>query len=297
MNPLDTLSFKRHIEQIHLDEYQSSKWIHWSEQLWGQAETGWLKRDGQDHFYREIVVIPALLRAFDSLAKRPLSIVDLGCGDGHSASLLLAEFKRRRLSSSVTLVDRSQRLLSAASHDPNLASSCLVQADFTSSSWSQQLSQLQHPTLFLAIFLLQELFDLRLFFDGISELMLAEDRLLAVVPAPRYAEGLRRSSRLRLVVKGSSIDDWCWAGEYPISTPNGSLVLPHFQRTLDHYRRAACMRGLALISHEDLCVPHTIAAHNVFAKTVYGCEIIGRPSAKLLTFSSVGSSVRFLGRP
>lgn len=290
MNYVDTPSNDQECRDTNLIGNQSTKWTRWSEELWDEAERGWLTRNGQDHFYRETVVIPALVRAFDLRSKRPLSIVDLGCGDGHSASLLLADLKRRQLSASVTLVDRSPRLLSAAQHDPILKSATVIQAEFGSVSWSRQLPDLQQPTVFLAVFLLQELPDLGHFFHGLSDLMSAEDRLLAVVPDPDYAESLRRSSRVTLVATGSRVVDWRWAGEYPISTHGKPLALPHFQRAIEDYRRAACRWGLELIGQDDLCVQDTPSAYKMFADTVYGCAIIGRPSAKLLTFASVDAN-------
>jgi SAM-dependent methyltransferase len=286
---MEAQTFRHKWGLANMDEQQSNEWVNWSEQLWHNAEHGWMTRNGQDHFYRETVVLPALLRAVTapSLPKRPVSIVDLGCGDGHTASLIISELERRQIHLSVTLADRSLRLLRAARQYPELTSLDMVRVDFMNRTWWRKFTKLQHPTVFLAVFLLQELFELTSFFEGIRKLMLEHDRLLVVVPAPRYSESLRRQSRARVVEMGAITNDWRWAGEYPISIPGGFLALPHFQRTLEDYSRAATMHNIKLIRHDDLCVPDTQAARSVFAETIYGYDIIGRPSAKLLTFSQL----------
>ena len=290
MNRIGISSFRNVARVANMDEQQSAKWVHWSKKLWRNAEQGWLTRNGQDHFYREAVVLPALLSAITStsLIKRPVSILDLGCGDGHSTSILLAELKRRKFNLSVTLADRSRRLINAARQYSVLASSDFIRTDFMDRSWWRNFDNLRHPTVFLAIFLLQELSELSHFFKGVSELMLEEDRLFVVVPAPRYAENLRRLSRIHVVTLGDITNDWRWAGEYPISISDGTIALPHFQRTLDNYSRTPAMHSIKLIRHDDLSVPDTQTARNVFVETVYGCAIIGRPSAKLLTYGLSG---------
>ena len=56
-------------------------WKSWSEYLWKKAEDSWISRDGQDHFYRNKVIIPALEKELEK-ASGIKSIIDLGCGDG-----------------------------------------------------------------------------------------------------------------------------------------------------------------------------------------------------------------------
>lgn len=284
-------SNQHQIAGTKMQGHQIINWQNWSEQLWKEAESGWLNRDGQDHFYRQAVVLPAVNQAVTSLPKRPNSIIDLGCGDGHSTSLLVAELKRRRWRPSIILADRSQYLLNATRRDIELIEAQLVQTDFTNTSWWQEFPEIRHPAILFAHFLLQELPDLTCFFKGIKELMLEDSCLFAVVPAPRYVESLRRSSRARVIMMGADDDDWKWVGEYPISIPCGSLALPHFQRTIGDYRCAAKNNNISMIEHYDLYVPDTKSARNVFSDTVYGHGIIGQPSSKLLVFTKKDDSL------
>ena len=259
-------------------------WNEWAEEKWRRAESGWVERGGQDHFYRQSVVVPSLLEEILTLPTLPASILELGCGDGHTVSLLVAELMKREARPTLMFLDRSEGLLESARRDPSLTSARFVQSDLGNPAWHGEVGGLQRPALILAIFVLQEMPQLKTLFGGLAKLMIAGDRFIAVVPAPSYAEQLRTEGKLRLVHEGRADDDWDWVGEYPVPTEKETLALPHFQRGLRRFEQAAINNGLSLIGHRHLRVPDTSEAREIFGKTAYGEEIVEVDSALLLVF-------------
>ena len=60
-----------------------SKANKWAATLWGRANSRWAVRMGQDRNYRSHVIHPAIASIFRELfADEPVSVLDLGCGDG-----------------------------------------------------------------------------------------------------------------------------------------------------------------------------------------------------------------------
>lgn len=263
----------------------SENWSAWAESKWRSAESGWVERGGQDHFYRQSVVLPSLLGEILSGSSVPASILEVGCGDGCTVSLLVAGLMERGIGPSLAFLDRSEGLLESARRDPSIGSARFVQSDLGDSGWHREVGDLQRPALILAIFVLQEMPQLGTVFRGLSKLMTPGDRFIAVVPAPRFAEQLREAGRLRLAQEGRRNDDWEWVGEYPIPTEKGTLALPHFQRSIGGFERAAIADGLALVGHRYLQVPGTSEARAIFRGTDYGEEIVGANSSLLLIFS------------
>lgn len=116
------------------------------------------------------------------------------------------------------------------------------------------------------------------------------DAYLVVVVTPEYCDKLRSEGKITFVhtnvEKGV---DWEWAGGYPIADEKKTFHLPHFQRSLDIYAKTAEDHGLKLESAQYLSVPNTEQSRSVFAKTVYGKDIVGVASSMLLTFKKCTS--------
>jgi hypothetical protein len=77
--------------------------------------------------------------------------------------------------------------------------------------------------------------------------------------------------------------DWNWAGEFPVPVGGETVYLPHFQRDLQAIIEAHSAHGLAVNAVQELCVPDSVEARRIFDGTVYGEDIIGRPSSVLLS--------------
>ena len=83
--------------------------------MWEKAESAWISRDGQDNYYRNRVVLPALLEKLADLSIESLNIIDIGSGDGYCINQLVHVLKRRDKGIiKITLVDRSESQLHVA---------------------------------------------------------------------------------------------------------------------------------------------------------------------------------------
>lgn len=140
-----------------MEETNFIKWKKWSVHLWEQAENEWISRNGQDHFYRIKVVLPALekeIRTATSLQ----SIIDLGCGDGFMLGHLL---KRKAISikkiRNIVLIDRSDRFLKRAKSRIQGPSVLTVKADLDDQSWIPRVKETKPRRLFLSKFFVQEI--------------------------------------------------------------------------------------------------------------------------------------------
>lgn len=259
--------------------------LQWCQSLWSRAEERWIRRTGQDHYYRSSVVVPALRRHIDA-RERYRSLIDLGAGDGHLTATLLNDLSPALHPDSLCLIDRSARQLECAKLNPLLSASTTIPADLTTNNWVDSINRLPSPRLLLSTFVLQELHSLDGIYANVASTLSADDTFIALVVAPSFSSDLQCNGKLKLFRVGNSGSDWTWCGSYPVSVDTGDILLPHFQRSASAYRRAGERHGLSLRQSTYLSVPDVPAARSVFSETVYGDEIIGVPSGLLLEFAS-----------
>src|SRR5918912_3186313 len=137
---------------------KTSNWNKWCKHLWRESEGMWIKRDGQDHFYREQVVLPALVKQIRKERQDFRTLVDLGSGDGHVTNLFLEELRRQeRNVESVLLVDQSGAQLQIAKALPSLKEAQTLQRDLIDDDWVTAASETTAPRIFLSVFVFQEI--------------------------------------------------------------------------------------------------------------------------------------------
>lgn len=262
-----------------------SNWNKWSEQLWQRSEGLWIKRNGQDHFYREQVVLPALLNAINKSNQSFKTLVDLGSGDGHVTNVLLESLHTQgRKISSVILVDRSQIQLEIALLLPFLKEAQAVESDLIADDWASDVSQSISPRIFLSVFVFQEIPSVEILIERISKTMAPTDIGLAVFVAPTYSDLLRQRGAIQVVEEGTHATEWEWAGMYPISIESTMIFLPHFQRSMDMYQSILAQHNLHMSQPVYLSVPDTPTSREIFGHTIYGQGIIGAKSSVLISF-------------
>lgn len=260
-------------------------WNKWSEGLWHKSEGLWIKRNGQDHFYREQVVLPALLKEIAETRQCFKTLVDLGSGDGHVTNVFLAELqKQEQKVDFVVLVDRSHLQLQIALSLPFLKEAEVVEKDLIADDWATPVSQSLSPRIFLSVFVFQEIPSLGSLIERISKAMTTTDIGLAVFVAPAYSDSLRNRGAIQVVEQGTSATEWEWAGMYPISIESNVIFLPHFQRSMDTYRGILAQYDLLMSEPTYLSVPDTPKTREVFGHTIYGQGIIGAKSSVLVSF-------------
>jgi hypothetical protein len=262
-----------------------SNWNKWSERLWQQSEGLWIKRNGQDHFYREQVVLPALLQAINKSNQTFKTLVDLGSGDGHVTNALLEGLHRQgKEISTVILVDRSQVQLEIALSLPFLKEAQAVESDLIADDWPGEVSQSTPPRIFLSVFVFQEIPSLDVFIERVSKAIGPTDIGLAVFVAPAYSDLLRQRGAIQVVEEGTSATEWEWAAMYPISIESKVIFLPHFQRSMEMYRGILEQHNLRMSPPVYLSVPDTPTSREIFGHTIYGQGIIGAKSSVLISF-------------
>jgi hypothetical protein len=264
---------------------QISNWNEWCEQLWRRGEDAWIKRDGQDHYYREKVVLPNLAREVEKLPYDYKTLIDLGSGDGHTTNLFVKEMTlRQRSTETVLLIDRSAVQLNRSLQQPFLGNAHLINQDLVKGGWVGDVSRFPSPRIFLSIFVFQELPCVGELFAKLFYVMDSADICFAVFVDPGYSSWLSERGSVKIVENNhSSAREWEWAAKYPISIESKILFLPHFQRSLDTYRMLAVQNGLLVGDPVQLVVPDSPSSREVFADTVYGNDIIGRSSSVLIS--------------
>jgi hypothetical protein len=262
------------------------KWTTWCESLWREAEGAWLARSGQDHFYRRSVVVPALTTAMRRHTRFG-TMLDVGCGDGYTTQLVLRELHAAGDGPrSVCLIDRSTSQLEVASRRQLLTGAGIVSANLASGDWHGRIAALRRgPTVIISTFVVQELPSLSGLLGGLASLLRAGDVALLLFVAPSYSAHLLDHQQIERVALSDGQVDWRWAGKYPISIGANVVYLPHFQRDLALIGAACQAHGLAVSACNTLSVPDTPQAREVFSSSVYGADIIGRPSSVLLSVS------------
>lgn len=270
-----------------MKKYNESWWFSWSRNLWETGEAKWIKRSGQDHFYRQKVVLPALrnkLKYFNTIN----SILDLGCGDGYTLQEL---FKFEDISFSndinISLVDLSATQLKIAEQklEINYRNLKVIHADLNEKTWIKSLDYLVSPKVILNIFVLQEMVYIHNFFQNISEIMCKDDLMLALIVAPKFASNLsRQNANMEHSDKFTDLEkDWHWASKYPITTNSSTIYLPHFHRTIADYRKIISKFNLFVSEVIYLRVPDDIESKEIFRKTDYKEKITETNSSVLLS--------------
>lgn len=272
-----------------MDKFDDKFWLDWCMQLWNDAERAWLNRNGQDHFYREFVTIPALVKEVQNL-KSVKTIVDLGCGDGYPLQLFLEHtkgmFNHKR---NVVIVDRSKTLLEYAKS--SLAEKGIkttaIEQELDSPELYTQISAFPGPKLMLSLFVLNEMVCISNLFLKLADQLEPLDRIIAIVVHPDFAKELLSDNTYKLRANSASENlfsckEFQWASSYPISTNDESFYLPYFHRTINDYELQLCSAGLKLVHSLELCVPETKEAHEYYDNSDYGSSIINTPSSLLL---------------
>lgn len=263
---------------------KTANWNKWCKHLWRESEGMWIKRDGQDHFYREQVVLPALLKETRKEHLDFRTLVDLGSGDGHVTNLFLEGLRSQRGNvESVLLVDQSDIQLQIAKALPSLKEAQTIQKDLIDDDWVTAVLETPAPRIFLSVFVFQEVPVIETLIERISRALGSDDICLAVFVAPSYSDSLRKGEAIRVVEQGSHSTDWEWAGLYPISIESAVIFLPHFQRSLQVYQEVTATHGLKMSEPNYLSVPDTPKAREVFGRTIYGQGIIGVRSSVLIS--------------
>jgi len=252
--------------------------------MWKKVEDHWIKRKGQDHYYRRKIVIPALIDFLQSYQPKIRTILDLGCGDGYTTHHLLEELNRISINiDSICLIEKSYLQLKKALTRSTLYSALFLQEDLLKNKWISENINCQSPKLYLSSFVFQEIPSLKLLFMYLSEVMNQFDLLLSIIPAPSYSEKIvSNSSRIYQTSNYNTILDWEWFGEYPVPINSKVIYLPHFQRNLSSIESSLNDNGLYLYSVKYLSIPSSKDAYNIFKSTIYGSDIIGIPSSLLL---------------
>lgn len=261
-------------------------WNRWSEVLWHRNEGLWIRRNGQDHFYREQVVIPTLVEEIKGANQQFRTLIDLGSGDGYTTNRLLEELEKVGIRiGSVFLVDRSTVQLEIASALPLLRNARFIDKDLIEDNWADAVMTSESPRVFLSVFVLQEVPRVDIFFSIMSRVIDPTDVCLAILVDPEYSDRLYRDSTIRVAEENGDQDtEWEWAGEYPITIDeDNKIYLPHFQRRINIYQQIAARNGLSMTVSRSLIVQDTPQAREIFGHTVYGQGIIGVSSSILLT--------------
>ena len=270
--------------QINSSSSGLTFWRSWCERLWNNAESSWITRTGQDHYNRDEVILPALKGVLASEA-RFCGLVDIGCGDGYTTGALLDSLDNiHARPRDVLLLDLSKRQLGVALRRPSLAGAHAAIIDLETNPRSTQLSLPCHPTVFISVFVLQELPSLEPLLAMLADVLHPEDLGLCVTLAPSFSQRLADRGAITFETgHPKTALDWNWAGGFPVPVGGETVYLPHFQRDMKSIIDAYAAHGLTVTAVKDLCVPDSVEARRIFGGTVYGEDIIDQPSSVLLS--------------
>ena len=264
--------------------YNRTYWNNWCIGLWRKAQIEWINRKGQDYYYRDYVVIPAVMKHLHDCP--PIAtIIDLGCGDGYTLEAILNNNNSPfNGTTRIVLVDRSISLLNTAKNRFKKNSLKAIHCDLHSIKWLSHVINASTPKLLLCAFVLQEMPSLKDFLRLVNKALGRLDIFVAIVVDPDYAISLSgiHCQMNKIGRKELEGKDWEWASVYPISTNSHTIYLPYFHRSLEDYKKIFEINGLVLNTMEALSVPNTPAAHKIYQKTVYTEAIIEISSSQLL---------------
>lgn len=270
------------------DKESSRYWDDWASRVWQKSHAKWQSRDGQDNYYRERVVLPALVEAVEEWSAIPsAALVDFGAGDGYTTARLSTLLQDRGYAiQPIVLLERSRRELEVARNRLGLQQAISQQCNFVGNRAAKVVKEMvskDTPVILTAVFVLQELPDMVPMLSAVSEALHGQGLFLAVIVAPEFAEDLRRSGGVKIShVPSASTLAWKWAGLYPIAVPSGVLRLPHFQYTQEKVEELYTKAGLQVRGMRELTLPDDEDARQIFDRTVYGNAILGRPSSLLI---------------
>ena len=271
---------------LHTDHHSLHANIIWTEEVWANAESKWLARNGQDAYYRNHVVIPAIVRSIQGhITNSQYELVDIGCGDGYCTDHLISVLRQIDLSPKrILLVDRSDHQLEVAGRRQNLKIATKLKVDINRQDWFHQISTPTIPRIVICIFVTQELPELQPLFSGISSITSNFDAAYFITVAPSFSDHLKKQHAILDIVEGTTSNDWQWRGLYPIDGAAGRLYLPHFQRTIHDYKNTLLDSGFSQhFGVHYLSVPNSESAESVFSETVYKQDIIDTPSSVILS--------------
>lgn len=260
----------------------------WVRDLWELAESKWIARDGQDKYYREKVAIPGIIEAIEKTGNiGQFELIDIGSGDGLTTNhLIMSMVQNSLIPSKIVLIDRSKAQLKIASSQKELNKALIINSNLLDNKWVNMLPDPLHRRIFISMFLVQELPDLRPLLKGLNDVMTQKDIAIFLTVAPSYSSTLLQSGAILESQDGDVGNDWYWKGMYPIDGLRGRFYLPHYQRDLDDYKKQLIKYGFHCIYRKHLSVPVTREAHHIFRNTVYYNNIIGIPSSVVFAFQN-----------
>jgi hypothetical protein len=259
--------------------------LSWSKKVWTKAESKWMSRNGQDRVYRDLVAIPGLsasiMRSCDPTS---IELIDLGCGDGYTTDKLASEFFACGfIVEGTLLLDRSLNLLDKATNRLCLHTAIKIECEMNKSGWARLLPPRIRKRIIISTFFIQELHSLQHFIKELAQVMIDDDVAFFLTVAPDYSSSLALNGAIRELEVKSGKEDWLWRGLYPIDSPEGIFYLPHFERSISDYVSAFQCNGLEVVDISYLSVPNTRSANELFVNTIYGADIIGKPSSVVIT--------------
>ncbi len=253
-------------------------WKEWSRRIWKEADSEWVKREGQDLIYHNEVVVPHILEAIKD-NNSFCNVVDLGAGDGYPLQKLIE--KNRFNLHNCLLIDESEYKLNYARRRLKKYDTCVLVADLQSFSWVQKVKSLSSPKLIISIFVIQELPYLQHFADNLKQAINDNDVTLLVTVAPIFGYNLLKGKGLIIRKwKNTKMKDWKWVAKYPVPTDHKVIYLPYFHRTLTDYRKIFSKSGLKIEKSKYLYL-EVKEAKNHFVNTVYENYIFKMPSSLL----------------
>jgi SAM-dependent methyltransferase len=259
------------------------QWQSWSQSLWDRIGPAWSQRDLPDLVYKRTVVLPILLSAYESQRRHFQSIVDIGCGDGFVADMLVKGLAARgKLPAEIALLDRSQDFVQRALARASLAASRSLVGDIADLP-IDFMQPLPSPRFLISTLVAMELFDLSSLLRPVGRILTDQDEFCMVTIDPEFSAWLLECGKAKLAGRGNGEVDWEWAAEYPVTINGRVFFFPHFQRSLALCTRIANEAGLDVRQVVRLSVPDTEETRTVFKETVYGLEILKRPSAIALS--------------
>lgn len=235
-----------------------SKANKWAAALWGRANYRWAVRMGQDRNYRSHVIHPAIASIFRELfADEPVSVLDLGCGDG----VALTEDVGKEVldgGGSYLGVDISDELIGKARSLRSQGNVSFMEGNITDPDFPGKVhASGKEWNCVLSVMTIQEVPGLASFMKNLGRIVKEGDYTVIVTVHPDFAVWLRDNGRIQVESdlnypvdrKGAEADSsfWHWAGQYPIvDEPLKAFYLPYFHRTIEEYREAFAREGFSV---------------------------------------------------